>query len=103
MTASVRLMMTRMALHTIGTAVALIVALHFAGAPWLHLMLYAGAWLGCALAYLGLLLCRERFVAFIDDRIRRIVAEERLTTELLDYQRRLRFVRVWTQRRTRDR
>ncbi|GAC1299228.1 MAG: hypothetical protein NVSMB19_02750 [Vulcanimicrobiaceae bacterium] len=97
MNGTVRVMMTRTALHALGTAVALYVSfgLWSSGHMWQRMVLYGGVWLGCAGAYFGVLYLWQTALDALDARIQAIVRDEQTAEDMRRYQRRLRFVLRW--------
>ena len=97
--------MTRSLLHAIATVVALVPAfVMFAGADMrVRMAIYALGWIACGAAYLLLLYCRQYLLDTVDERVRRVLDDQRTAEELRRYQRRLRFKIRWrSARRNKD-
>ncbi|GAC1409301.1 MAG: hypothetical protein NVSMB64_18050 [Candidatus Velthaea sp.] len=86
-----RVMLTRMALHGLATAISVLLAFTVArSAPmWQQMALYAISWIMCALAYLPVLFAWESAMDAFDRRVRGIVREEFDRHDLVTYQREL--------------
>ena len=97
MSDALRVMMIRSLLHTIATAVALALTfIVFAHADMpVRLAMYGFGWVMCGAAYLSVLYCKQYLLDAFDDRIRRVMRDQRAVEELRRYQRRLRFIVRW--------
>lgn len=86
-----RVMMTRMTLHGLASAISVLCTFTVArSAPmWQQMALYAVAWVVCALAYVPLAFAWESAVDAHDQRVRRIMREEFERYEVVAYQREL--------------
>ena len=97
MSATARLMMTRTALHLVGTVLALYVGFWLAAGAqmWMRMVLYSAVWLLCAGIYFVILYVWQRLADGLDARVRALVREELEIEEMRRYQRRLRFLGKW--------
>jgi hypothetical protein len=97
------LMMRRMVLHALATVIALWVSFRILTntAISVRMAVFACAWIVCGGAYFLLLYCRQYVLDAVDERIRRIVRDQRSVEEMRHYERRLRFIVRWHAERSR--